>query len=55
MENTLNLKRVGELKVFFRNPNDSNKSHNQALELEKMIKFLTGEDFKIVKVNTIEN
>jgi len=46
MENTFNLKRVGDLKVFFRNPNDCNKSHNQALELEKMIKFLTGEDFE---------
>ena len=46
MENTLNLRRVGNLDVYFRNPRDCNKSTNQPLELEKMIKFLTGEDFE---------
>ena len=38
MENTLILKKIGSLNVFFRNEN-CNKEGNQQLELEKMIKF----------------
>ena len=46
MENTLQLKRVGDLDVFFRNPNIPIQDSNQAKELEKMVKFLTDEDFE---------
>jgi len=45
MENTLILKKIGSLNVFFRNEN-CNKESNQQLELEKMIKFLTNEEFE---------
>ena len=46
MENTLQLKRVGDLDVFFRNPNIPIQDSNQAKELEKMVNFLTDEDFE---------
>ena len=46
MENTFELKKVGNLDVFFRNPNIPLQDSNQAKELEKMVKFLTDEDFE---------
>ena len=45
MENTLILKKIGSLNVFFRHEN-YNKEGNQQLELEKMIKILTNEEFE---------
>ena len=49
MENTFNLKRVGDIDVFFRNPNCPKQAPNQPKELERVVKFLTGEDFEDYK------
>ena len=49
MENTFILKRVGDIDVFFRNPNCPKKAPNQPKELERVVKFLTDEDFEDYK------
>ena len=46
MENTFKLKQVGDLDVFFRNPNVPLQDSNQPKELERVVKFLTNEDFE---------
>ena len=51
MENTFILKRVGDKDVFFRNPNCPKQAQNQPKELERVVKFLTGEDFEDYKGN----
>ena len=49
MESTFILKRVGDIDVFFRNPNCPKQAPNQPKELERVVKFLTGEDFEDYK------
>ena len=46
MKNTFYLKKVGNLDVFFRNPDASLQAANQPKELERAIKLLTNEDFE---------
>ena len=46
MVNTFQLKKVGDLDVFFRNPNVPLQASNQPEELERVVKFLTNEDFE---------
>jgi hypothetical protein len=46
MENTFNLKKVGNMDVYFRNPNCPKQAQNQPKELERVVKILTDEDFE---------
>ena len=46
MENTFDLKRVGNMYVYFRNPNCPKQAQNQPRKLESVVKFLTDEDFE---------
>ena len=46
MDNTFKLKKVGNLDVYFRNPNAPLQASNQQKELEAVIKFLTNEEFE---------
>ena len=46
MENTFKLRKVGNIDVFFRNPNVPLLAQNQLKELERVVKFLTNEEFE---------
>ena len=48
MENTFDLKRVGNMYVYFRNPNCPKQAQNQPRKLESVVKFLTDEDFCVL-------
>jgi hypothetical protein len=54
MENTFNLKRVGNMDVYFRNPSCPKQAQNQPRELERVVKFLTDEDFEDYKGDRYE-
>jgi hypothetical protein len=54
MENTFNLKRVGNMDVYFRNPSCPKQAQNQPRELERIVKFLTDEDFEDYKGDRYE-